>query len=133
MTSEVLDLSSDSGALAGLSKVRWTRTTVGGPNDFRGSVTNGMIFIHIYLTIWDKIARGLSSSLFLAINAKGGESIKPKAKEPHHHFKFQKFSQMFFNWYFKAILNQYELSIDIFKSKISINVFSISINVSLDL
>jgi hypothetical protein len=30
---------------------------------------------------------GLSSSPFLAINAKGGESIKPKAKGPHHHFK----------------------------------------------
>jgi hypothetical protein len=29
--------------------------------------------------------KGLSSSPFLAINAKGGESIKPKAKGPHHH------------------------------------------------
>jgi hypothetical protein len=28
-----------SGAPAGLSKVRWTRTTVGGPNDLEGSVT----------------------------------------------------------------------------------------------
>jgi hypothetical protein len=28
---------------------------------------------------------GLSKSSFLAINAKGGESIKPKAKGPHHH------------------------------------------------
>jgi hypothetical protein len=27
---------------------------------------------------------GLSTSLFLAINAKGGEDIKPKAKGPHH-------------------------------------------------
>jgi hypothetical protein len=33
---------------------------------------------------------GLSSSPFLAINAKGGESIKPKAKGPHHHSPFQK-------------------------------------------
>jgi hypothetical protein len=32
--------------------------------------------------------KGLSSSPFLAINAKGGESIKPKAKGPHHHFNF---------------------------------------------
>jgi hypothetical protein len=32
-------LSSDSGASAGLSDVRWTRTTVGGPNDLGGSVT----------------------------------------------------------------------------------------------
>jgi hypothetical protein len=35
----------------------------------------------------------------LAINVKGGESIKPKANGPHHHFKrtappFQKISQM---------------------------------------
>jgi hypothetical protein len=36
-------LSSDSGAPAGLSEVRWTRTTVGGPNDLGGSVT-GLIF-----------------------------------------------------------------------------------------
>jgi hypothetical protein len=34
--------------------------------------------------------KGLSSSPFLAIYAKGGESIKPKAKGPHHHFKIQK-------------------------------------------
>jgi hypothetical protein len=33
-------LSSDSGAPVGLSEVRWTRTTVGGPNDLGGSVTN---------------------------------------------------------------------------------------------
>jgi hypothetical protein len=32
-------LSSDSGAPTGLSEVRWTRTTVGGPNDLGGSVT----------------------------------------------------------------------------------------------
>jgi hypothetical protein len=31
--------------------------------------------------------KGLQSSPFLAINAKGGENIKPKAKGPHHHFK----------------------------------------------
>jgi hypothetical protein len=29
----------------------------------------------------------LQSSPFLAINAKGGENIKPKAKGPRHHFK----------------------------------------------
>jgi hypothetical protein len=32
-------LSSDSGARTGLSEVRWTRTTVGGPNYLGGSVT----------------------------------------------------------------------------------------------
>jgi hypothetical protein len=38
--------------------------------------------------------KGLSKSPFLAISAKGGESIKPIAKGPHHHqFKtsFQEF------------------------------------------
>jgi hypothetical protein len=35
-------LSSDSGASTGLSEVRWTRTTVGGPNDLGGSVTAGI-------------------------------------------------------------------------------------------
>jgi hypothetical protein len=34
-------LSSDSGAPTGLSEARWTRTTVGGPNDLGGSVTAG--------------------------------------------------------------------------------------------
>jgi hypothetical protein len=32
-------LSSDLGVSARLSDVRWTRTTVGGPNDLGGSVT----------------------------------------------------------------------------------------------
>ena len=35
-------MSSDSGASTGLSEVRWTRTTVGGPNDLGGSVTAGI-------------------------------------------------------------------------------------------
>jgi hypothetical protein len=34
--------------------------------------------------------KGSQDSLFLAINAIGGESIKPKAKGPHHHFKIFK-------------------------------------------
>jgi hypothetical protein len=33
-----------------------------------------------------KYKRALKFSV-LVINAKGGESIKPKAKGPHHHFK----------------------------------------------
>jgi hypothetical protein len=37
-------LSSDSGAPTGLSEVRWTRTTVGGPNDLGGSVTPSLKF-----------------------------------------------------------------------------------------
>jgi hypothetical protein len=36
---KILNLSSDSGAPTGLSKVCWTRTTVGGPNYLGGSVT----------------------------------------------------------------------------------------------
>jgi hypothetical protein len=35
-------LSSSSGAPTGLSEVRWTRTTVGGPNYLGGSVTNDL-------------------------------------------------------------------------------------------
>jgi hypothetical protein len=35
----------------------------------------------------EKIKKGLSMSPFLAINAKGGENIKPKAKGPHHQFQ----------------------------------------------
>jgi hypothetical protein len=35
-------LSSSSGAPTGLSEVRWTRTTVGGPNYLGGSVTAGI-------------------------------------------------------------------------------------------
>ena len=45
-----------------------------------------------------RILKGLSSSPFLAINAKGGESIKPKAKGPHHHH-FKIFTNVYFNWY----------------------------------
>jgi hypothetical protein len=44
------------------------------------------IIFHSYLLepMGEKI-KGLSKSPFLAINAKGGESIKPKTKGPHHH------------------------------------------------
>jgi hypothetical protein len=35
--------------------------------------------------------KGLSVSPFLVLNAKGGESIKAKAKGPHHHPIFKKF------------------------------------------
>jgi hypothetical protein len=51
----------------------------------------GIIF-HSYLLVpMGEKVMGLSKSLFLAINAKGGENIKPKAKGPHH--QFQKFSK----------------------------------------
>jgi hypothetical protein len=72
-----------------------------------------MTFTHTCFTIWEEMlgpkggenARGLSRSLFLAINAKGGENIKPKAKGLHH-TTISKFSQMFVSQLvFKAILN----------------------------
>jgi hypothetical protein len=51
----------------------------------------GMTLHSYFLYQWGESIRRkcgwLSSSSFLAINAKGGESIKPKAKGPHHHCK----------------------------------------------
>jgi hypothetical protein len=38
---------------------------------------------------------------FLAIHAKGGESISPKAKGPHHHLILKEF----FNWYDSQLIN----------------------------
>jgi hypothetical protein len=53
--------------------------------------------------------QGLSKSPLFAINAKGGESIKPKAKGPHHHLILNCVSKILigifqigmfiFNWY----------------------------------
>jgi hypothetical protein len=48
------NLSSDSGAPIGLSEVRWTRTTVGGPNYLGVSVT------HAALKTWASPAGGPS-------------------------------------------------------------------------
>jgi hypothetical protein len=43
-----------------------------------------------------KNLKGHQDSSFLVLDAKGRESIRPKAKGPHHHiFKIQNF-----NWYF---------------------------------
>jgi hypothetical protein len=39
---KIPNFSSNSGASTGLSEVRWTRTTVGGPNNLGGSVTAGI-------------------------------------------------------------------------------------------
>jgi hypothetical protein len=49
---------------------------------------------------WGENIEGLSTSPFLAINTKGGENIKPKAKGPHHHN---------FNFFFEIKLNIYKL------------------------
>jgi hypothetical protein len=68
--------------------------------------------------------KGLSKSLFLAINAKGGENIKPKAKGPHHHhFKIFEMEDLvgihkglFFNWCLVIAIS----SIGIFSKLVSI-------------
>jgi hypothetical protein len=50
-----------------------------------------------------KIAKGLSSSPFLALNAKGGGSISPKQKD---RTTISNFLQMCIsNWYLKLIFN----------------------------
>jgi hypothetical protein len=56
---------------------------------------------HSYPLITKGELKGPQDSSFLAINAKGGESIRPKAKGPHHHiFKIQNFIWFQkFNWY----------------------------------
>jgi hypothetical protein len=41
----------------------------------------------------------------LAINAKGGENIKPKAKGSHHHH-FKKFRNGRFNWFSQMFVFQ---------------------------
>jgi hypothetical protein len=41
----------------------------------------GIIFTHIYMYHWGTKVEGLTKSPFLAINAKGGESISPKKKD----------------------------------------------------
>jgi hypothetical protein len=54
------------------------------------------------------MTKGLSNSLFLALNAEGGENIKPKAKGPHHHFK--NFQNEFFNWcIFSKLVSNFQL------------------------
>ena len=66
------------------------------------------IILHSYLLVpMGRKYKWLTKSPFLAINAKGGESIKPKAKGPHHHH-FNKFRNevligifqlsIYFNW-----------------------------------
>jgi hypothetical protein len=61
------------------------------------------IILHSYLLVpMGEKVKWLSKSPLLAINAKGGESIKPKAKEPHHHLILNYVSNFFWyisNWY----------------------------------
>jgi hypothetical protein len=57
--------------------------------------------------------KGLSSSPFLVINAKGGESIKPKVKGPHHHhFKiFKNQRKKLFQLVFQLASNRFSIGI----------------------
>jgi hypothetical protein len=50
---------------------------------------------------WGRQSKGLSKVSVLAINAKGGENIKPKAKGSHHQLQnFDLFTKVCFsNWY----------------------------------
>jgi hypothetical protein len=61
------------------------------PSSLLRSLQIGII-LHSYISCTNggESNKGLSTSPFLAIHAKGGENIKPKVKGPHHQFqKFQ--------------------------------------------
>jgi hypothetical protein len=60
----------------------------------------GIIFTHIYLYHWGESKRALKTP-FLAINAKGGESISPKQKDrtTTNFKKFRDKGLNVFNWY----------------------------------
>jgi hypothetical protein len=60
---QIPNLSSDSGAPAGLCEVRWTRTTVGGPNDLGGSVTAGIGAKPISVDIMRHLQKNFSKDL----------------------------------------------------------------------
>jgi hypothetical protein len=61
----------------------------------------------IFLLPMGEKLKGLQSSPFLAIHAKGGEKIKPKAKGPHLHFKTKIFEMKFSNDVFSISINWY--------------------------
>jgi hypothetical protein len=61
-------------------------------------------------------------SPFLAINAKGGENIKPKAKGPHHQIQKKLITKVCFsNWYLMIEISSIGMifSISIFKDRFS--------------
>jgi hypothetical protein len=87
--------------------------------------------IHSYFIYqWGEIKKGLSKSPFLAINAKGGESFKPKAKGPHH-LKISKKLNNVFSWYLVIVILQigiiFSIGISFFKTSISIYFQLVSI------
>jgi hypothetical protein len=60
----------------------------------------GIIFTHILFTNGGESKKGSQKSPFLAIHAKGGESISPKQKDrTYHHLKISNFQKNVFNWY----------------------------------
>jgi hypothetical protein len=68
-------LSSDSGTPTGLSKVRWTRTTVGGPNDLGSSITIGtrdIVQEHIAYRVWPLVENWDMPKETTAESTKGG-------------------------------------------------------------
>jgi hypothetical protein len=73
------------------------------PSSLLRSLQIGII-LHPYLFVpmGEKVTRGLSTSPFLAIDAKGGENIKPKAKGLHHQFQ---------NFQNKALINIFFIGI----------------------
>jgi hypothetical protein len=75
----------------------------------------------------ERKVKGLSKSPFFVINAKGGESIKPKAKGPHHHLNLNCVSKNF-NWY---ISNWYVYRFSKLASKLRIYFQLVSISKTL--
>jgi hypothetical protein len=66
------------------------------------SLKIGIIFTHIHLYHWGESKKRVLETLFLAINAKGGESISPKQKDRTTMPISKKFRNKVFNvfiWY----------------------------------
>jgi hypothetical protein len=64
---------------------------------FRRLFKFGTIFTHILFAKGGEKVKGLifhAKYPFLAIHAKGGESIRPKAKGPHHHLILKRVFQL---------------------------------------
>jgi hypothetical protein len=75
-------LSSDSGAPTGLSEIRWTRTTVGGPNDLGGSVTGFVYSDYSYPSRKQGKKRKAATSAISA--APKGKKIKILTHRPRY-------------------------------------------------
>jgi hypothetical protein len=58
----------------------------------------GIIFTHIHVYHWGRKYKGSQKTLFLAINAKGGEILSPKQKDRTTTFQIF-LIDIFKNWY----------------------------------